>query len=430
MKFNLLSREECLEITKKSEAFYVSKRNHYGFDIEMYDYRLASYLDFFPENENRNNTELRGLTFIFDKEKNVWNQHIAMNKFFNVNQTINWMIEDLKNKKIVAISDKRDGSLILPVKLPNGDIVMKTKMAFTSDQANAAQVIYNTNKNYQEFIKYCEENGIQTMFEYTSFDNQIVLSYSKKELVLLQARFKETGKYLNDIELVNISEKFNIPLTEQYNVEYLNEEILKYYTILSLNQILFEKRFNTFIQMVEFLEEYIKENELDVLNENISTLDFLLLTRNYITDEEGFVVTFEDGQMAKIKHLKYLQLHGLTTEATRENLLIQTILEDNIDDVISQLLEGEKKDFIISITKKVTKKFNHSIVEVQEMLKDFNGDHKEFALKYSKNELFSIAMRCVSNPIESNISKNLKEFFIKQTNGLDKAKKWLENIPE
>lgn len=430
MNFNLLTREEALNITNTTEVFYVSKRNVNGFDVEMYDYRLASYTDFFPENE-KNRTEMRGLTFIFNKEKNKWERHIAMNKFFNVNQTTQWEYDDLKNKKIVALADKRDGSLILPVILPNGDVVMKTKMSFESPQADGAYEIYKNNQNYKDFIDYCEKNNIQTIWEYTSFDNQIVLSYSNKELFLLQARYKNTGEYICSDRLLTLSKKYNIPITEQYNIPLI-KKIISFYTKEDIETFLVDKKFNTLKDMISILDKNILSEVDTFYYENkkghIELLDFLLLSRNYIEKEEGVVITFEDGQMAKIKHMKYLQLHGLTTEATRENLLIETILNDHIDDVIAQLQNGDKKDFILDITKKVTKKFNHSVVEIKNIIKEYNGDRKEFALQYKNHELFSICMKVIQNPSEKYIEEKLKEYFINKTRSLKNAQEWIGNI--
>lgn len=48
MNFYLPTREECQEIVKNNETFYCTSRNVDGFDVELYDYRLASYTDYFP----------------------------------------------------------------------------------------------------------------------------------------------------------------------------------------------------------------------------------------------------------------------------------------------------------------------------------------------------------------------------------------------
>jgi hypothetical protein len=422
MEYDLLSREECQEIVKNNETFYCSEKEYEGFKIEMYDYRLATYNDFFPENQ-KNRTELRGYTFILNPNTNEWEKHIALQKFFNVNQTTNWMEEDLQNKKVISFSDKRDGSLILPVKLPNGKIRMKTKMSFVSSQADGAQEIYENNINYQNLIDYCESKGIQTIWEYTSYDNQIVLMYNNKELSLLQARYKKNGQYLTQNELIYLADKFSVKITEQYNVELLNiNKPLNF-----LKAIIGDRKFDTLELMLDYLNEHkYLNNDLDL--QYTSVLDFLLFSRDYIEKEEGVVITFDDGQMAKIKHTKYFQMHGIVTEGTRENLLIQTILEDNIDDVIAQILPGEKRDFILEISNIVMKHFNHSIAEIKNRINSFNGDRKEFAIKNKSYKYFSVLMSSLNSKTEKDIENNLKIYLLKITNGLDKSKKWLEAI--
>lgn len=85
MNFYLPTREECQEIVSRTEAFYCTKREVQGFEIELYDYRLASYRDFFPENEDKNYAELRGLCFV--NNNGTWERNILMQKFFNLNET-------------------------------------------------------------------------------------------------------------------------------------------------------------------------------------------------------------------------------------------------------------------------------------------------------------------------------------------------------
>jgi hypothetical protein len=441
MHYYLPTREECLEITKTTEVFYRTEKIINGFKVEMYDYRLASYQDFFPNGiyKGINYSELRGLTFILNPETNEWERNIALQKFFNINQTEGWMEKDFKeqNKYIVSFGDKRDGSLILPIQLPNceDEIIMKTKMSFISPQAIAAQEIYDENKlgDYKGLIKYCFDEKIQLMFEYTSFDNQIVLNYNNKELTLLQGRYIETGKYLTQDRLIILSKKFNVPLTTQYLTK--DYEFLLKYDLDTLKEILTNNngdlyKFDTLKEMIYFIGEG-KFLTNDISNK-ITMLDFLMFSRDFIEKEEGVVITFNDEQMAKIKHLKYFQMHGLVTEGTRENLLIQTILEDNIDDVLAQILPGEKRDFIENTTNTVITHFNHHIVYILDKIKTYNDDRKEFAKNNKEYIYFGVLMKSISikdnDNIEKNIEDMLKTDILKKTNGLEKARNWLNDL--
>lgn len=419
MDYFLPTRDEARAIVEKSEAFYVSEREVQGFKVEMYDYRLASYTDF----ESNNAYELRGLTFVLNPETGEWERHLALNKFFNVNQTggldvievktnggkvlykgykgtdehfnstkvaipqketvigktISWMYEDVKHKRIVNVSDKRDGSMITFVKLPNGNVVAKTKMSFVSEQAEMAQKFYDENENYRKMIDIHLSMGLTDVFEITSPHNQIVLNYNDTELTLLQVR-DHLGEYKNA--------KY---MAIGYGVPYA-----------------------------------------DGMPESFYNLDVLLKLKETEEGIEGYVVTFEDGQMAKIKTEWYMQLHGLVTEGTRENLLIKTILDDNIDDVLSQLTEtSEKRTFIENTTLTVTSHFNHHVALIKEKLLTFDEklERRIYVETHKSYEYFSVLMRLVGREIhELAVEEGLKEVILKKTNGLAKAQEFLTKI--
>lgn len=427
MKFEIYlpTREECQEIVKNTETFYCTKHNIMGYDVELYDYRLASFSDFV----NNNAWELRGICFIRN-DKGVWERNILMNKFFNINESAmeyhiiknkatneilfdgpdtdeeynemmsklapiykkeryiksSWMLEDIKHKKIVRIQDKLDGSVISFVKFPNGNILAKSKMSFISPQAIMAQKIFDENINLNKFISAALNDNYIPIFELVSPHNQIVLQYNNTELKLLHMRNKLTGKYLSYSEMQKYINDF-----ELYDIlakEYTNE----YYS--------FEKLL-----------------ELQKTEENI----------------EGWVITLDDGQMIKIKTAWYFQMHGLTTETIRENLLIRTILEDNIDDVISLIPDGEKKEFIIQTTIKVQQKFNHLIVEYKKLrglyFNVYNEDKRKFADDYKKHELFGYVMKKIDTSfteIEEIAEKQIKEFILNNTRKLKDAQKFLK----
>ena len=79
---NLPTRDDCLAITEKTDAFFRAERVIENQRVELYDYRLASLSDF----QDNNAYELRGICFILDEETGIWERNILLNKFFNVNQ--------------------------------------------------------------------------------------------------------------------------------------------------------------------------------------------------------------------------------------------------------------------------------------------------------------------------------------------------------
>lgn len=363
---DFLTREYCNDLVSKSEVFYKSETEVNGYKVEMYDYRLASYKDF----KDNNAFELRGLTFIYDGSK--WIRHLSLGKFFNVNENEDWTFDNLGD--IDYIQNKEDGSLIVPIVFPNGDIILKSKMSFISEQAVAANKIFNEDLKLQSTIKGYLEKGLLPLMEYTSPFNQIVLKYNESKLRIIQLRDSNGDYYLP-------KDNFS---TETFS--YTKEELL-----------------------------YNKENL-----ENI----------------EGYVITFKNGLKAKIKTDWYVRLHRLcSSDAMQENNIIENILNNTIDDVISQLEDGEKKSFILSIIDKVQRNFNHLVIEYKELrrkyFQDFEEDKKSFAIKHSKDPLFPYVVKGLNykfSEIEEIAEKSIKEYLSKKTKYLRDAKLYLDSM--
>ena len=380
MEFYLPTRDECQDLVQESEVFYCSTRVVEGQTVEMMDYRLAGINDFFQGESNW--TELRGLTFV-QLDDGTWERNILMNKFFNIGQCPGWNVEDVKDKKITRIQNKEDGSIISFVKFGGigGKVRAKSKMSFESEQAVMAQELYDINDNIKNLVQWSFDNNITLIWELCGPDNQIVLEYDFNKLVLLQARDNSTGEYINLTEINTGS----CHLVQEFT--------------FSLEELL---------EMKETSQE----------------------------DIEGWVVTFEDGQMAKIKTTKYLLLHGLIgPDAFRENILIKTILDGNIDDVISSLVPGVKRDRILDLTEKVDKHFNHLVVEFKELrrkyFQDFQEIRKDFAIKHSRDRLFSYVMKTLNTSfrdVEKTAESSVKEYLLRECNSFGKARSYIEGL--
>ena len=422
MNFHLPTREECQEIVKSTDAFYCAERVVEGQKVEIYDYRLASLTDFI---ENKA-FELRGLCFV-EKSDGTWERNILLNKFFNVGQTDGWLEEDLKDKKIVSIQNKEDGSIISAVKFENGKIRMKSKMSFDSDQAKMSQDYLDNHPILLEEIDKLLKDGLTPVFEGVGYENQIVLEYKVPfELRLLQIR-KADGTYLPVKTLHNYSVPMCTRMASRYNVKVI-EDICANYSVEMAIKLIGNRKFQSFNEFTEFFGNGSQGK--------MSVLDFILLSRDYIENQEGEVISFEDGQMAKVKNTQYLQLHGLIgPDAFRENLLIKTILDGNIDDVLGALVPGPKKDKILAIEKAVNEKFNHLVVEFKILrgayFNIFNENRKEFALANKKHLLFGTVMKNLNgkfSEVETIAEKAVTEYITKQTNSLGKAKEFVEGL--
>jgi T4 RnlA family RNA ligase len=354
LKYSIPSYEEAVEMCSKPDAaFYESKTEIDGYPISIFNYRLAQFSDFNSPLENKPEVkafEMRGLTFVFNKDGSLYKRFVLLEKFFNLNQVANSMYSIVKNYKIKFISNKEDGSIASFIKLPNGKIIGRSKMGFDNDQANGINRVYKTNKDIKSFVDWCLSNDIIAVFEYVAPQNRIVLRYSEEELILLRLRDNKTGNHI-DIR------------------EHLDK---------------------------------IGSIKIAPFEDDIRDLDHLIELTATQVDKEGSIVTCEDefGKdfFFKIKCPWYMERHGLlTTDIYREHIIIGYILDDKIDDILGQIPEDEKEAHeriqkIISIVKRA---LNKKVVEINLAYKEYveSGlSKKEYALKNKTNSNFPFVM--------------------------------------
>lgn len=365
------TRDECYELANNSDVFYVTKTIVNGCEVELYDYRLATYKDF-KENNAHN---MRGIAFV--NQNNTWIPYPALHKFFNVNENEDWEASKLRSKKIINVQDKRDGSMISFCKCA-GEVFAKSKMSFVSEQAKTAQQIYDNDERVYNFVNWCLSFDLYPIFELTSPFNQIVLNYCDTKLSLLQLRDKN-GEYLPAESLINCHKHFGVELAE--------------------------------IQEILDLDDYLQ-------------------MREYVTGIEGWVITFDDGTIAKVKTKEYLDKHGVFSEL-REDNIIRLCVEETIDDVISEL-NGQKKEFVQNVNDIVTKKFNSLVLEYKDLrykyFNVFNENRKDFAMMYKNERMFPQLMRTLNTSfrdVEQTAKQCAKEYILSHATSLTKAKEFL-----
>jgi T4 RnlA family RNA ligase len=348
--YSLPTYEESVELCSYDESpFYETKIEVEGFPVSIFNYRLAQYSDFnepIKSNPNLKAFEMRGLTFVFNKDGSLYNRYVLLEKFFNLNQVPDSMYSVVKNYKIRFVNNKEDGSIASFVKLPNGKVVGKSKMGFDNDQANGINKIYKTNPDVKSFVDWCLNNDIVPIFEYVAPHNRIVLRYSEEELILLRLRDNKTGKH---IDIKDHLDKIGS------------------------------------IKIAPFEDDH--------------TLDDLIEKSKTEAEKEGWIVQFDNGHMVKIKTDWYFQRHGLlTNDIYREHIIIGYILDDVIDDILGQIPEDEKETHlriqkIISIVKRA---LNKKVVEIESAYNDFvksGSDKKDYALNHRVgNENFPFVM--------------------------------------
>lgn len=369
--------EEAREICDKYDnfIFYESKHSVNGYNVSIFNYRLASYNDFInpiPDKPQIKSHEMRGLTFVFNSDGSLYKRYLLLDKFFNIDQTPCSMYSIVKEFKIKNIFNKEDGSIASFIMLPNGEIRGRSKASFESDQAIQIQKIYDEDVNLQRFVRWSLENDIVPIFEYVSPKNRIVLPYANTKLILLRMRDNNTGEYL---DINDFSDKLDG------------------------------------ISVVE--------------SEDGHTLDDLINLKKISTDKEGWIVQFDNGKMAKIKTDWYIDRHRLFTEdLNRENTLIGMILNDTFDDILPQV-DDIKKSEINEIIDKINNYMKNISSDVDDLLSTYNGSKKDFALANSKNPLFPIAIGVINGKDKVDL---IKSKIKSQTKDLMDARKFLDKI--
>lgn len=377
MNYSILTYDEAKEIvTKKGDLiFYETKFVVEGYNVSVFNYRLVQYSDFLKplEDKDINACEMRGLSFVFNSDGTLFNHYLMLGKFWNINQVAETQLPLLVDKKIISAYDKRDGSLISFIKMPNGKIVSKTKMGFDNEQTIEVDKIVKNNANILKFVDECFDKDLVTMWEYTSFKNRIVLEYNTSELTLLKVRNNKTGEYVDVEQFRGLG--FNV------------------------------------VESLEFTD-----------------LESLMKRIEDATKIEGCVITFEDDQMVKWKAKEYMDLHHMIDDLNREDYVISLILNEMIDDFLSKLNENsdyEKVKWIENIELKIRKYITQRTKDIDELVSKYNGSMKDFALSYLKDKNFALAAKVIKG---DSTYDTVKKWVLSETSKLGKARELLKNI--
>jgi RNA ligase len=125
-------------------------------------------------------------------------------KFFNWHEKCSVPRPNQRNRRIVEVTEKMDGSLGLLYR-NKGEYFIATRGSFSSDQALWATNYLHSGSTGLDFIP----NECTLLFEVIYPENRIVVDYgNRKELVLLAARNRFTGVYYSGKFCDDISNKF------------------------------------------------------------------------------------------------------------------------------------------------------------------------------------------------------------------------------
>jgi T4 RnlA family RNA ligase len=385
MKRYLLSYNEAVALTLGVDApFYESKFVVEGYNVSIFNYRLAMYSDFIDNLA----FEMRGLTFVFNEDGSLFNRYLLLHKFFNLNQVPESQYSLVADLGIKSIYNKEDGSVASFIRLPNGSVLGKSKMSFESDQAAGMNRLYRLNTDLKRFVDWSLDNDYVAVFEYVAPNNRIVLRYLDEELILLRLRDNKTGEYLD-------------------------------------------------------LSKFSKEiGSLKVAPSDVATLDELVELAQVVEDKEGWIIEFSNGLFIKIKTAWYCERHGLlTNDLYREHVLVRYVLDEKIDDVLGQVPEEEVEahariEKIIAVVKHAVSEKVKDINNSYDLFleggvgKDWTGDlrlqlmRKTFALKYKKERNFGYVMSLSKG--NADVYDLAKDWVSDQTRKLKVAREFLK----
>ena len=385
MKYSL-TYKDALEMVKVHKNFNFSKIESKidGYRVVSFKYFLCEYNHFenpLPLKPVAKGFDMRGVTFVFNKDGSLYKKFLMLPKFFNLDQVESTLYHNVKDKKIKSITEKEDGSLVAFMHLPNDKVFAKTIGSFDNEQINAAMKIFTENHMIELLVRVQLEVGCTPLFEYVSWDNRIVLKYSKPELRFIGSRDNKTGFFHSAAGF------------------YIN----KVKTVKAVKDI---------------------------------TLDELIEKSKFEKDKEGQVVEFEDGQMIKIKTDWYWNLHGLrTVNIFREDFIIKNYLEEKLDDIVSQLDYIEDEDafkFIDNVKLAVNKGIKYIDETVKLMVERYDTVYEKDWVRYatieSKNKYFALSKVMIYNPEDFN--KKKIEYLINNTKRLKEARNFIDKWSE
>lgn len=382
----LITYEDALRICEayKNFNFYKTETLIDGYKVVTFNYFICDYNMFanpLKDDSGINAFDMRGVTFVFNKDGSLYKRFLMLKKFFNVNQVAETQFDVLKNKKIKNITMKEDGSLIAFMQLPTGAVFSKTQAGFTNEQSVASLKIYENDIYVKNFVNSALTENFTPLFEYVAYDNRIVLKYSGRGLRFIGFRNNTNGAY------------------------YSAADFKEFYRIESVKTVNFDSLFA--------INDYMKTAE----------------------DMEGVVVEFEDGQLVKWKCNWYFKMHGIRTmHIFREDFVIEAYLTQKLDDATQELNMTDDSDafkFIDRVKNAVNNWSAYIDEKVDELVDAYNssfyfGNWAKFATDKHKAAFFGLARTKIERAEAYNSKK--VEYMLAKAKHLNDAKNIVEQF--
>ena len=292
--------------------------------------------------------ECRGI--IFDAETGDILRR-PFHKFFNLNEREDTSIENVDFLFSHAVLDKLDGSMIAPF-LVGDRMIWGTKMGET-DVAQPVMEFVAANPQYDEF-RYLIGSGFTPIFEWCSNKQRIVLDHPEDSLTLLAIRDIQSGEYVSFELVKSVAKLYDVPVVKQYE------------TIEDINQ---------------FLEQTRGQSNI-----------------------EGYVIRFSTGHMIKVKTDWYVALHKIKEQLLFDRNLVELILDNRLDDILSYLSSDERDNLIRFQTElyQIISDQSHVLMNITN--DNLDMDRKTFALNIAPtldDMMRPVAFKTFGNQIES-----------------------------
>jgi RNA ligase len=228
--------------------------------------------------------ECRGLIFNTETGNLISRPY---HKFFNAGEKQETQLNKINLYEPHVVLEKLDGSMIRPIPTPEG-FRLGTKAGIT-DVAMNAEVFVADKPHYARFINKCLLMNVNPIFEWCSRKNRVVIDYPEDNLILTAMRYNDTGFYLDYEVMKNYADAWSIPVVQAVD--------------------------GLAVQNIELFVKQVREWET----------------------EEGVVVRFDNGHMCKVKADDYVLRHKSKDSISQEKNVLQTILDDAVDDLVPLL---------------------------------------------------------------------------------------------
>jgi len=262
-------------------------------------------------------------------------------KFFNAGEKKETQLNKINLYEPHVVLEKLDGSMIRPIPTAEG-FRLATKAGVTDVAMNAEEFI-SDRPHYAKFIEKCFRKGTTPIFEWVSRKNRIVIDYPEDNLILTAIRYNEIGSYVTYKVMKQYAEAWSIPVVKAIAGDATD-----------------------ITKVVDHIRKW--------------------------DDGEGVVIRFDDGHMVKIKADDYVLRHRSKDSISQEKNVLQTVLEDSVDDLVP-LLTPEDADRLRDFQSAFWASVLDVCIDMDHLFQIGNKkypDKKDFAVQYVQKETLPI----------------------------------------